>query len=57
MFHIDIGPILLGLWYRPPRYGEVQSIIDFETELKTWASLIIGFIMIGGMNVHHKPWL
>ena len=57
MFHTDIGPILFGLWYRPPCYGEVQSIMDFEIELKAWASSVIGFIMIGDMDVHHKPWL
>ena len=32
VFHTDIGPILFGLWYRPPGYGEIQSIIDLEIE-------------------------
>ena len=45
------------LWYRPPAYGEIQSIIDFETELKAWAPCVIGSVIIGDMNVHHKPWL
>ena len=26
VLHCDIGPILFGLWYRPPDYGEIQSI-------------------------------
>ena len=55
--HADIGPLLLGLWYRPPCYGEVQSIIDFEVELKTWVVATVGTIVFGDMNVHHKAWL
>ena len=57
VFHTDIGPILFGLWYRPPGYGEIQKMIGLETELKAWAPCVIGSVIIGDMNVHHKPWL
>ena len=55
--HTDQGPFLLGVWYRPPKQGEVQTV---ETLSKEWNELrhkALGTILVGDMNVHHKPWL
>ena len=57
ILHIDLGPVLLGLWYRPPSYGEVESITHFDKETESWSSSVIGTIIFGDMNVHHKAWL
>ena len=32
VIHSDIGPILLGIWYRPPQNGEIQSIRRLEAK-------------------------
>ena len=32
--HSDAGPLLLGVWYRPPRRGETASIAAFDAELQ-----------------------
>ena len=57
VIHSDVGPVLLGIWYRPPRPGEVQSIERLSAE---WSGLTInhiGSFIIGDMNVHHIRWL
>lgn len=51
------GPILFRLWYRPPRYNEVVSITDLDSELQHFGTSAIGTILVGDMNVHHKTWL
>ena len=55
--HTDIGPIAVGLWYRPPSYAEVDSIESLAKEWKEQESRHIGTIILGDMNVHHQPWL
>ena len=57
VLHSNRGPILLGLWYRPPAQGEVQSIMDLEGELGEFSADTIGVAVFGDINVHHKPWL
>ena len=57
MLHSDLGPILLGLWYRRPAYGEVASIKALDDEIKQHATTAIGIMLIGDFNVHHKSWL
>ncbi len=54
--HSDIGPILVGVWYRPPRRGEVASIKQFELELERQTDFV-GKIIVGDMNVHNEQWL
>ena len=51
--HSDIGPVLLGLWYRPPRRGDVSSIEQFDRELHCFSEHVAKFI-IGDMNVHNE---
>ena len=31
--HSDVGPLLFGVWYRPPRRGDISAIVAFDTEL------------------------
>ena len=54
--HSDIGPILLGVWYRPPHRGETASVRQFEVELETHSDFV-GKIIVGDMNVHNEHWL
>ena len=55
--HSDAGPLLLGVWYRPPRRGDVASISIFDNELKQFDEDLIGRIIVGDMNVHNEGWL
>ena len=54
--HSDAGPLLLGVWYRPPRRGETASIAAFDAELQNRDDFI-GKIIVGDMNVHNAQWL
>ena len=55
--HSDAGPLLLGVWYRPPRRGEVASISVFDNELNQVEEDFISRIIVGDMNVHNEEWL
>ena len=57
VIHSDIGPVLLGIWYRPPQNGEIESIRNLENEWKRLQSQYIGTIIVGDLNVHHIRWL
>lgn len=57
VLHSEQGPISIALWYRPPAHGEVASILSLPTELNEHASKVIGTMIVGDMNVHHKAWL
>ena len=57
MLHTDVGPYLLGVWYRPPEPGELDSIRSLETELNRYAHEALGTILVGDLNVHHTRWL
>ncbi len=54
--HADVGPLLLGVWYRPPRRGEIEAIQQFDRELEGFEDHI-GSIIVGDMNVHNEDWL
>ena len=60
--HSDVGPLLIGVWYRPPCRGQnarernLASIAVFEDELDTFNDFV-GRIIIGDMNVHSERWL
>ena len=60
--HSDVGPLLIGVWYRPPcrrqnaRERNLASIAVFEDELDTFNDFV-GRIIIGDMNVHSERWL
>lgn len=57
ILHTTNGPFSVCAWYRPPRAGEVDSILNFETEYKEKTKDCLGHIMLGDVNVHSKRWL
>ena len=57
LVHAEQGPHLVGVWYRPPNPGEVNSVTSFQTELQGLSDLAIGSISIGDLNVHNRQWL
>ena len=57
IIHSDIGPILCGVWYRPPCSGEIDSIRGCEEEFRKLSEDTIATILVGDMNVHHRRWL
>ena len=57
VFHSMQGPILLGIWYRPPCRNEVATIHSLSDEIDKFGSSCIGRIIVGDINVHHIPWL
>lgn len=54
--HTDIGPILLAVWYRLPKRGDISSIQQFDKELDEFSDFV-GNIIVGDMNVHSEQWL
>ena len=57
ILHSDIGPILCGVWYRPPCGGETASISSCEEEWRRLSASYVASILVGDLNVHHKRWL
>ena len=57
IIHSDHGKILLGVWYRPPAYGELSSILALKSELALHMDGCMGVVLVGDMNVHHSGWL
>ena len=55
--HSDLGPYLLCVWYRPPVQGEKATIDSFHSELCKHRADVIGTIVVGDINIHHKRWL
>ena len=55
--HSDIGPLLIGAWYRPPKRGDVASIQQFDRELEQFGIDHVGKLILGDMNVHNADWL
>ena len=57
MIHSDVGPILLGVCYRPPSPGNIEVISTLATELVSLRKDVIGIILVGDFNCHHARWL
>ncbi len=57
MLHTDTGPYLIGVWYRPPDQGEIESIKFCEEEWQLLSPEVLGTILVGDINVHHIRWL
>jgi hypothetical protein len=56
--HSDMGPFLIGNWYRPPVHGpEVSSIASLREEWNALSQDVVGTIIGGDMNIHHRRWL
>ena len=56
LLHLDIGSFALCNWYRSPSALDVQ-IHSFREELAELQDQVIGFIILGDLNVHHIRWL
>ena len=54
--HTTTGPILVGVWYRPPDEAreELQTLAD---ELDRFSPGHIGVFLFCDANVHHQRWL
>ena len=57
MVHSDLGPCLVGVWYRPPVQGEQATIASFCAEWEENSNEAIGTILVVDLNIHHKKWL
>ena len=57
IFHDDIGPFLLGVWYRPLVPGEIESIRSLLEEWELQSNHVLGTVLVGDFNVHHIGWL
>ena len=56
--HTDHGPLLLGVWYRPPHSdASSQSIFSLGEEHDRLVESAVGTIVVGDMNVHRVSWL
>ena len=54
--HTDHGPVLVGIWYRPPN-RDSEFIESLKSEWLARAQEAIGTVIIGDLNVHHLHWL
>ena len=54
--HLDVGTVAICNWYRPGSGGsdQIASIADELLELR---EEVIGIIVMGDCNVHHRKWL
>ena len=57
LVHSDLGPYLVGAWYRSPVRGGTDLIQSLREEWSKLSPRTMGIIIIGDMNVHHKRWL
>ena len=56
ILHTHIGAILLSNWYRPPD-DDGSSLDTLSAELHRLQQEVIGTIILGDLNVHHRQWL
>ena len=54
--HTDVGPLLVGNWYRPPD-GLATEVSSLAAELEKLCDDYVGVILCGDMNIHHERWL
>ena len=54
--HTSLGPLLLGVWYRPPG-PETASVETLEEEWLKLSDGALGTVLVGDLNVHHLHWL
>ena len=52
----DLGPFLLGLWYRPPNADD-QQFTSLEPELERLSDGYVGTLLLGDFNIHQRRWL
>ena len=56
LLHTDTGSILICNWYRPPS-SDMAHIDSFYDELQELGDSMIGCIVMGDLNIHHRRWL
>ena len=54
--HSNLGMFLIGNWYRPPDDGDT-SIAFLAEEMSNLRVDVVGVILAGDMNIHHRMWL
>lgn len=57
MVHTNQGALLLAVWYRPPCYGELDSIRSLRSEWLKLREYVVGTVVVSDMNVNHMQWL
>ena len=57
LVHTTLGPLLLCVWYRPPRQGETHSVETLEAEWLRHCDQAVGTVIAGDLNVHSQRWL
>ena len=57
VIHADIGPILLGLNYRPPAKGDVSFVETLQEEFLARRDAHAATVLVGDFNVHEVTWL
>ena len=53
LVHTAQGPLLLGLWYRPPNKGEVASVEGCREEYDELEEDALGCLLVGDLNIHN----
>ncbi len=56
ILHTNVGAFLLGNWYRAPDAGD-DSICSLPTELASLRDDVVGVILAGDVNIHHRKLL
>ena len=56
VIHTSVGPLLLAVCYRPPDADD-SFLPTLFAEWRELASNVIGTILLGDFNIHHKKWL
>ena len=54
--HLKLGMFFIGNWYRPPDDGGT-SISSLADEMSKLRKDVVGVILAGDMNIHHRMWL
>ena len=54
--HTNVGPTLLGVWYRAPDAPQ-EHTDTFETELQELLDDHVHTLVVGDLNVYHQKWL
>ena len=57
LVHTALGPLLLCVWYRPPKQGETSSVDTLEEEWLRHCTSAVGTVIVGDLNVHSQRWL
>ena len=52
----DLGPFLLGLWYRPPGADD-EAFLSLEPELARLGEGMLGVFLCGDFNIRQRSWL